>query len=205
VTIAVADEDVARAIDEWIAGDRHQGSVVGLRRRPWEYSTSAPLEFVTAVMDDGREHNLVLKYLGPADTTEKARRVKPSFVIDPRREIEVYRRLLAPLQIGPSLVGSNIDLTSDSYWLLLEHVDGPRLTDVGELTAWAASARWLGALHARSGADGRRAVAPRGGADGVRSRMVPGVDGSGPPVLRLGRPVAVTSRQERASVARRAV
>jgi len=149
VTIAVADEDVARAIDEWIAGDRHQGSVVGLRRRPWEYSTSAPLEFVTAVMDDGREHNLVLKYLGPADTTEKARRVKPSFVINPRREIEVYRRLLAPLQIGPSLVGSNIDLTSDSYWLLLEHVDGPRLTDVGELTAWAASARWLGALHAR--------------------------------------------------------
>jgi len=148
VALAVADDDLARAIGEWSASDRRCGSVVELRRRPWEYSTSAPLEFVTAVMDDGREHNLVLKHLGLADITEKARRAKPSFVINPQREIEIYRRLLAPLEIGPSLVGSKIDATSDSYWLLLEHVEALRLTEVGELTAWAASARWLGTLHA---------------------------------------------------------
>jgi aminoglycoside/choline kinase family phosphotransferase len=36
-----------------------------------------------------------------------------------------------------------------TYWLLLEHVKGPRLAEVGEWEAWAATARWLGAFHAR--------------------------------------------------------
>ena len=114
-----------------------------------EYATSAPLERVTAVTTDGCEHDLVLKHLGPAHVTEQVRRVKPAFTVDPRREIELYRRLLAPLRIGPALVGSKIAPTTGTHWLLLEHVPGPRLAEVGAPAAWAATAHWLGAFHAR--------------------------------------------------------
>ena len=139
----------ARAVDEWLAQGQPGACVVGLRRRPWEYSTSAPLELVTAITDEGRERDLVLKHLGPRHVAERVRRVKPSFVVDPRREIEVYRRLLAPMRIGPALVGSRIAPETGTYWLLLEHVRGPRLFEVGALAAWAATAHWLGAFHCR--------------------------------------------------------
>ena len=138
-------------------------SVVRLLRRPWEYATSAPLELVTAVTDDGREHDLVLKHLGPRHVTEQVRRAKPSFVVDSRREIDVYRRLLAPLGIGPALVGSRIAPETDTYWLLLEHVRGPRLFEVGAPAAWAATARWLGAFHWRPDTVDRAAVRHAGG------------------------------------------
>jgi len=104
---------------------------------------------ITAVTDSGREHDLVLKHLGPRHISEQVRRVKPSFVIDSRREIDVYRRLLTPLRVGPALVGWRIAPETDTYWLLLEHVRGPRLFEVGVLGAWSATAHWLGAFHGR--------------------------------------------------------
>jgi aminoglycoside phosphotransferase (APT) family kinase protein len=149
IAVDVEDADIARAVDEWLAGGHRGASVVRLVRRPWEYATSAPLELVTAVTDDGREHDLVLKHLGPRHVTEQVRRVKPSFVVDSRREIEVYRRLVGPLRIGATLVGSMIAPQTDTCWLLLEHVHGSRLDEVGSPATWAATAHWLGALHAR--------------------------------------------------------
>ena len=148
LTADVADADIAAAVDQWLAAAGRRASVVGLCRRPWEYATSAPLELVVAVTDDGCER-LVLKHLGPRHVTEHVRRVKPSFVLDARREIEVYRQLLAPSGLGATLVGSRIDPATDSYWLLLEYVHSSRLFEVGELEAWTATARWLGAFHAR--------------------------------------------------------
>lgn len=145
----VTDGDIVRAIQAWLARQHRYGSVVGLRRRPWEYATSAALELVTAVLKDGSERELVLKHLGPRHVSEKSRRVKPSFVVDPQREIEVYRRLLAPLQVGPRLVGFTISPQTGIYWLLIEHVHGHPLYEAGELATWAAVARWLGALHER--------------------------------------------------------
>ena len=145
--VPVDDAVLTRAIDEWLGGRRE--SVVRLCRRPWEYSTSAPLELVTASTTDGREHHLVLKHLGPGHVPEHVRRAKPSFVVDSAREIEVYRQLLAPLGIGPSLVASRMAPDAGVYWLLLEHVEGPRLAEVGDVEAWVATAQWLGAFHAR--------------------------------------------------------
>ena len=147
--VDVADADLVRAVEDWLARGGRGASVVRLFRRPWEYATSAPLERVTAVTNDGREHDLVLKHLGPGHITEQVRRAKPAFVVDSRREIEVYRRLMAPLRIGATLVGSTLAPDTGTYWLLLEHVPGPRLAEVGEPAAWAATAHWLGALHAR--------------------------------------------------------
>lgn len=147
--VDVVDADIAAAVDQWLAAGCRSASVVRLCRRPWEYASSAPLELVVAATDDGCEHRLVLKHLAPRHVTEQVRRVKPSFVLDARREIEVYRQLLAPSGLGATLVGSSIDPATDSYWLLLEYVHGSRLFEVGEPEAWTATARWLGALHAR--------------------------------------------------------
>ncbi len=151
IAVDVEDADIAHAVDEWLAGGHRDASVVRLLRRPWEYTTSAPLELVTAVTDDGSEHDLVLKHLGRRHVTEQVRRVKPSFVADSRREIEVYRRLLAPLRIGATLVGSMIAPQTDTCWLLLKHVRGSRLDEVAAPATWAATAHWLGTLHARMG------------------------------------------------------
>ena len=149
VAVAVDDVDIVLAIDQWLAARRCPGSVVRLSRRPWEYASSAPLELVVAVTNDCREYSLVLKHLGPRHVTAQVRRVKPAFVVDPRREIEIYRRLLAPSGIGATLVGSKIDPATDSYWLLLEYVPGCRLFEVGDDAAWTATAHWLGAFHDR--------------------------------------------------------
>jgi hypothetical protein len=140
---------VAAAIDAWLAQEYRGRTVVALRRRPWEYATSAALELLTAVLDDGTERSFVLKHLGPEEFSEQVRRAKPSFVIDPQREIEVYRLLLAPLRVGPRLVGSRVAPNNGIYWLLVEYVDGHRLHEIGELSTWVAVARWLGSLHAR--------------------------------------------------------
>jgi aminoglycoside phosphotransferase (APT) family kinase protein len=147
--VDVVDADIAGAIDEWLAAWPRRASVVRLCRRPWEYATSAPLELVVAITDDSCKHRLVLKHLGPRHITEQVRRVKPWFVLDARREIEVYRQLLAPSGLGATLVGSRIDPATDTCWLLLEYVEGLRLFEAGELDAWTATARWLGGLHAR--------------------------------------------------------
>ena len=149
IAVDVEDTDIVAAVDEWLAAGGRRATVVRLCRRPWEYATSAPLELVVAVTDDGGEYRLVLKHLGPRHVPEQVRRVKPSFVVDARREIEVYRRLLAPSGIGAALVGSRIEPATDSYWLLLEYVPGSRLFEIGEPAAWIATARWLGAFHAR--------------------------------------------------------
>jgi hypothetical protein len=139
-----------RAVGEWLADGAHGASVVRMFRRPWEYATSAPLELITILTGEGREHDFVLKHMGPRHLSEQVRRAKPSFVVDWRREIEVYRRLMAPMRIGPTLIGSKIAPETDTYWLLLEHVPGPRLFEVGEHAAWAATAYWLGAFHGRT-------------------------------------------------------
>jgi hypothetical protein len=137
---AVADADLVRAIEEWNV------RVVSLRRRPFEYKSSAALELITAAVANGAERRFVLKHVG--DISERARRVKPGFVLDPYREVEVYRRLLAPLGIGPRLIGSAVGLDSGD-WLLIEEIDGQPLYEARELHPWAAVARSLGAMHAR--------------------------------------------------------
>lgn len=145
----VTDAELVRAIHASVAPSGHRGTVVAVRRRPWEYATSAALELVRAVMDDGSERRFVLKHLGPRSVLEPARRAKPSFVVDPRREIEVYRRVLAPLNVGPRLIGYRISPATGIYWLLTEHVTDLRLFEVGDPAIWNGVAGWLGELHQR--------------------------------------------------------
>jgi hypothetical protein len=152
----VADAELVRAISASADGQPRPLRVMDLMRRPFEYATSATIEHVAAVMDDGATRQFVLKHV--SQISEKARRAKPAFVLDPQREIEVYRRLLSPMQIGPRLIGSAASPQTAGCWLLIEHVDGHALHEEGDLQAWMAVARWTAEMHARFAALDRDAA-----------------------------------------------
>ena len=129
-----------RSIHE--ATEQELAQLVGatrVRRRPFEYRSSAPLAELDA---DGRK--LLLKDVARASLTGRARAAKPGFLHDPAREPFVYRELL-PGTGAPELVA--YDARRD--WLVLEKVDGVELYQVGEVETWASALRWLARLHER--------------------------------------------------------
>ncbi len=136
---AAAHRSVHEATDDELAellGAR------SLRRRPFEYRSSAPLVELEA---DGR--TLLLKDLSPSALTDRARAAKLDVLHDPRREIEVYRSLLAGADLGtPALVASVVDSERERYWLVVEKVEGVPLSQVG-LESWPQVAGWLARLH----------------------------------------------------------
>jgi hypothetical protein len=119
-----------------------------LRRRSSAYSSTHALENLEIELDRGAALRLVFKDLGPAGVLESAARVRPEFLCDPRREIETYRRILAPLGLGtPAFHGAVVRPGRQRYWLFLERVSGPLLWQTGEMEVWRDAARWLGWLQ----------------------------------------------------------
>jgi aminoglycoside phosphotransferase (APT) family kinase protein len=115
-----------------------------IRRRPFEYRSSAPLVELEV---GGRP--LLLKDLSPEALTERSRSAKLDLLHDPSREIVVYRTLLDGAGIGtPELVASIVEPDRGRYWLVVERVSGTPLYQVG-LERWHEVARWLAALHDR--------------------------------------------------------
>jgi Ser/Thr protein kinase RdoA (MazF antagonist) len=109
-------------------------------RREWMRRSSLPMEELRI---DGEW--MLFKDLWPV-----ARAPRPAFMVDPLREIAVYRELLEPAGVGaPALRGSLADLRGRRAWLFLERVDGVPLDEARDLGAWEEAARWLAALHAR--------------------------------------------------------
>jgi Ser/Thr protein kinase RdoA (MazF antagonist) len=144
VTTAVSDQELIARLAE------HQGrDVLELGRRPYRYATSAPLEEVRVSMDDGAVMELILKDLSRDRLLGDARTTKPAFLHQPEREVETYRRILAPAGIGARCFAAVAESNPPRHWLLLEKVPGVELWQVGELSVWEEVARWLGGLHAR--------------------------------------------------------
>ena len=135
-----------RELLEALGGELDGSRVVRLARREYRYATSAPLEGVTAHLEDGSRRELILKDLARDRLLGAAPAAKPEFLHDARREVEAYRRILAPAGIGPRCLATAGD---GRRWLLLEKVRGIELWQVGELDEWEAVAWWLGAFHAR--------------------------------------------------------
>ena len=134
--------------------------VAELRSRPSPYRTSFRLEEIDATLDGGERLELTLKDLGWGGLSAVGRSAKPDFLYDPLREIAVYRRLLAPADLGaPRYYGSLVDRDRDRYWLLMERVQGRELYQVGELERWEGAARWLAGMHSRFAADVERLAA----------------------------------------------
>jgi aminoglycoside phosphotransferase (APT) family kinase protein len=145
VTTAGAEE--LRAALEALLGGR---TIASLERRPCTYRTSYELDELEIGLADGATLRAMLKSLGRSALDPAARKAKPEFLHDPLREIEVYRSLLAPADLGtPQFHGALVEPELDRYWLLIENVTGDVLWQVGELEVWSATARWLAVLHDR--------------------------------------------------------
>jgi hypothetical protein len=112
-----------------------------VRRRPFEYRSSAPMAELDA---DGRK--LLLKDNSRLWLTENARRARLEFLHDPEREAYVYRELLAGARLGTAEL---VLADRERQWLVVEKVDGTELYQVGELELWAGAMRWLARLHDR--------------------------------------------------------
>ncbi len=129
------------------AGGRF-GGVARLARRPSPYGSSSTLEELDVVLDDGGELALVFKDLGPHARSVAAREARPSDLHDPLREIEAYRRVLAPASLSTAaFIGAVTEPALGRYWLFLERVPGVGLDQVGSVEVWAAAAAWLGRMH----------------------------------------------------------
>src|SRR5262249_12575491 len=116
-----------------------------VRRRPFEYRSSAPLVELEA---DGRR--LLLKDLSRGSLTERTRAAKPEILYEPSRELEVYRTLLDGAGLGtPELAAMVDDPDRDRYWLVVEKVTGIELYQVGEIERWGEVAAWLARFHDR--------------------------------------------------------
>jgi Ser/Thr protein kinase RdoA (MazF antagonist) len=118
---------------------------VVLKRRPYPYATSAPLEEIEVRLDDGRRLLLIAKDLDPEHLLGDAAAAKRRMAPEPRREISTYESILAPAAIGPRLFASS----ADDHLLILEKVPGVELWQVEEPSVWEGVAAWLARFHAR--------------------------------------------------------
>lgn len=126
--------------------------ITRLERTSSPYSSSFPLEEIVVSFEDGQRLDLIFKNCSPHALSPEARRAKPEFLDDPRREIEVYLNLIHSGRFGTAhLYGSVVDEASDRYWLFLEKVIGRELYQVGEFDIWKQVARWLANTHTELG------------------------------------------------------
>jgi Ser/Thr protein kinase RdoA (MazF antagonist) len=120
--------------------------LVDLRRTASQYATSYVLEELVVQPAGAPTLELMFKDLGAPSAT--ARAIKPSFVVDPLREIEVYTTLLPGSRISTARCwGASIDPARGRYWLFLERIRGLELYQVGERAAWEVVAGWLAGMQ----------------------------------------------------------
>jgi aminoglycoside phosphotransferase (APT) family kinase protein len=109
------------------------------------YATSHAIQEVSG--PDGRR--LLRKDLSPAALLPEARGIVPGFLVDPAREVDVYRHLLADTGLGtPVCYDAKSDPLMGEHWVLLEAVEGDVLWQVGELDTWCEVAVGIARLHA---------------------------------------------------------
>jgi Ser/Thr protein kinase RdoA (MazF antagonist) len=122
--------------------------IVRLTRRQSEYCASFRVEEIDVVLDDGTSLELIYKQLDPTSMLEEARGVKPAFVLDPGREIDVYRHVLIPSGIEAATFHAAVGPPEhDHLGVVLQRVPGRHLWQVGDFAAWEQAARWLAVLH----------------------------------------------------------
>jgi hypothetical protein len=120
-----------------------------LSRRPSAYSSSFPIEEVEAEFECGAPICVIFKNVSPDALLDVASRVRPAFLYDPLREIQVYRSILPFLDLGtPKLYGAVSNPAIGRYWLFLEKVPGVELYEIGDFQVWTQVARWLARFHA---------------------------------------------------------
>jgi len=110
---AASTSDLASALED-VLGRR----VVQVARTPSAYHSSFPLEELKVVLADGAQLTMMFK-------DEAAPSLKPEFLYNPRREIEVYQIILRQASLGtPECYGAVADPRLGRYWLFLEKARG---------------------------------------------------------------------------------
>jgi Phosphotransferase enzyme family len=123
-------------------------AIVALVRRLSPYSSSFPVEELDVRLEDGAELQLVLKDLSAAAISPTARRARPEFLYEPRRELQTYRWILPHAPAGTATwYGAVENSTIRRHWLFLERVPGLELRHVGGLAVWERAARWIADFH----------------------------------------------------------
>lgn len=117
---------------------------------PFEYTKSAPL-YRSTLHVDGHDADVLVKDLSRASLLPGARKVKPDFLHDPRREIAMYRDVLGAVDGTAAYHGHHLEDGTGTMVLIIEHVAGLELCDVGVVDVWADTARWLGRFHVSIG------------------------------------------------------
>jgi len=131
--------------------DEHFGTRRAIQtfdRQLCPYTSSFRIDELGVRLDDGSHVRLMLKDMSLAAMMEEARRARPAFLYDPRREIDAYRLILPSAPAGiAALYGAVTHPTADRYWLLLEQVRGLPLWQVGDVSIWAQAAAWIARFH----------------------------------------------------------
>lgn len=138
-----------RLLETRLAG--HFGEPRGIQvldQRPCPYASSFRIDELAVRFVGGARLRLVVKDLGPGGMLEAARRVRPGFLYEPRREINAYRWILPHAPVGTAeSYGAVVHPSASRYWLLLERVAGRPLWQEGDLAIWAQTARWIARFH----------------------------------------------------------
>ena len=148
------------ALDRLLSCAEPPRRIIDLETRPMPYASSFALEEILVRLDDGGRMNLVCKDTGQAAMLPGARRIKPRFLYDPIREVATYESILAPFSVdAPRFHGRTIDERRGRYWLFLERVSGPPLTEVGDFDVWRQASGWLARMHSRLASEPAMATA----------------------------------------------
>src|SRR5713101_660889 len=97
----VSAGDLKEALEEALS--QHFGRPCGIdkiERRPSPMRSSFALEELDVLLDDGATLGIQFKDLSPTAILPEALAAKPSFLFNPRREIETYRLILAGHALG---------------------------------------------------------------------------------------------------------
>jgi hypothetical protein len=130
-------QGLERALDA--AGFELTGEV---KRRPYAYQTSFPLEELRVELAGEGPVTLLFKQLDWEALEPGAQVAKPRFLHDPEREPAIYAEVLPQAPPGPPRCFGAV-VEPGRHWLFLERVEGRELFQVGERALWEEAARWL--------------------------------------------------------------
>jgi len=154
--VKAPDTDVLREA----IGHIFDREVLSFHRHRSPYSSSFAIEELDIRFPNRERITVVFKNLGSEAILEEARSVRPAFLQNSLREIQVYDKVLSLLNVGtPDLYGTVVDPSLGRYWLFIEKVPGIELYQVGDFEVWLEAARWLGRFHSLEACNAGRALA----------------------------------------------
>lgn len=142
-----SDAELKAILTARLSMQGNHGQIAHIFCQPWNSFSSFRMEALSLTFEDGFLMPTLMKDVSPTGRLRFNQNLKPEFLYEPRREIEVYQTLLAPDADAPRFIAAEIDESSGRYLLFIEHVDGLPLWQAGKLDMWLVAARWLASFH----------------------------------------------------------